>query len=84
MKLNPIGRNQTVVTTVDGQIFFSYSTPVAAILRHAPEGKDEWCTVVRTSHKWSRTTTRHINKWLGNLKAEEMPQSFFDNLGVTR
>ena len=28
MKLNPIGRNQTVVTTVDGQIFFSYRTPV--------------------------------------------------------
>ena len=59
MKLNPIGRNQTVVTTVDSQIF-SRTAPVAAILRHAPEGKDEWCTVVRTSTVVTHHN-RHIN-----------------------
>lgn len=84
MKLNPIGPNQTEVTTVDGQIFFSYRTPVAAILAKAPEGMPEGCTVVRTSKSWSRTTSRHINKWLDGLNAEEMPQDFFDNLGATR
>ena len=80
MKLRNVGSNMTEITTAKGQILFSYETPVAAILRKAPEGLDEWCTVVRTSQKWSQTTTRHINKWLDGLNAEGMPQEFFDNL----
>ena len=80
MKLRQIASNMTEVTTEKGQVLFSYETPVAAILCKAPEGLDEWCTVVRTSHKWSQTTSRHINKWLDGLTAEERPQAFFDNL----
>lgn len=80
MKVRNVGSNMTEITTARGQILFSYETPVAAILRKAPEVLDEWCTVVRTSQKWSQTTTRHINKWLDGLNAEEMPQAFFDSL----
>ena len=80
MKVRNVGSNMTEVITEKGQILFSYETPVAAILCKAPEGLDEGCTVVKTSHKWSPTTSRHINKWLDGLTASEQPQDFFDNL----
>ncbi len=73
MKLNPIAANQNVVTFSNGvEVFISYETPVAAYV--PGEG---W---VRTSTKWSVTTTRHINKWLGGSIATEKDQSFFDGL----
>lgn len=72
MKLHQIGPNQTQIDLADGTaIFFSYKTPVAA---HIP-GQG----YVRTAWKHSVTTSRHINKWV-NGSAQEMPQSFFDNL----
>ena len=80
MRLRQIASNMTEVTTERGQILFSYETPVAAIL--ADEWSTNGATVVKTAHKWSRTTSRHINKWLDGLKAEERPQVFFDNLVV--
>jgi len=67
MKLRNVGSNMTEVTTEKGQILFSYDD-------------DNGDTVVRTSHKWSQTTSRHINKWLDGLTASERPQAFFDNL----
>lgn len=76
MKLRQIASNMTEVTTGKGQILFSYETPVAALLADADNGD----TVVRTSTKWSVTTSRHINKWLDGLTAVERPQAFFDNL----
>lgn len=76
MKLNPIGANQTEVLNNDVQILFSYKTPVACLKRNEA-GKLE---PFRTSQKWSRTTSKHINNWLGNLVAMEKPQSFFDDL----
>ena len=52
-----IASNQTEVMLADGtEILISYVTPVAARI----PGRG-W---VRTSHKWSSTTTKHINKWL--------------------
>ncbi len=76
MKLRQIASNMTEVTTEKGQILFSYETPVAALLADDDNGD----TVVKTNHKWSVTTSRHINKWLDGLTASERPQAFFDNL----
>ena len=57
MKVQSIGSNKTEVSLADGtEILFSYSTPVAALV----PGKG-W---VRTAHKWSATTSKHINAWL--------------------
>lgn len=73
MKLKPIASNMTELTTTEGTvILFSYQTPVAALL---PSGR-----YVKTSHKWSVTTSRHINKWLCGIEAEPEPQEFFDRL----
>jgi len=57
MRIQPIGSNQTEVSLADGtEILFSYHVPVAALV----PGKG-W---IRTSYKWSATTTKHINAWL--------------------
>lgn len=72
MKLRQIGPNQTeVILSPDKVVFFSYETPVAAII----DGK-----FYRTSKRFSVTTSKHINRWLDGRKAEEKPQSFFDSL----
>lgn len=42
----------------DKTILYSYSTPVAFIYNQSTKR----CFV--TTHKWSVTTTKHINKWL--------------------
>jgi len=73
MQIKPIASNMTELTTTEGTvILFSYETPVAALL---PSGR-----YARTSKKWSVTTSRHINKWLGGIVAEEAPQDFFDSI----
>ena len=74
MKLTPIAANQTEVSYNDGtQVFFSYRTPVAADL---PEKG-----YVRTATYWSKTTSRHINKWLQNVNnVSEIDQGVLDNL----
>ena len=73
MKLRQIGSNQTEITTIEGiVILFSYETPVAARM---PSG-----TYVRTSTKWSATTSRHINKWLEGVNAGEVEQEVLDGL----
>ncbi len=74
MKLTPIAANQTEVSYNDGtQVFFSYQTPVAAYL---PERG-----YVRTAKFWSKTTSRHINKWLpSNIEHNEVDQGLLDNL----
>jgi len=72
MKLKVIAANQTVLEhAVWGSVFYSYNTPVAALV----DGK-----FYRTAKKWGVTTTRHINQWLDGAKAEEKPQEYFDNL----
>lgn len=71
MKLNPIGPNQNAVTIDGNVIFFSYKTPVAAFF----QGR-----YYRTAYKWSRTTSKHINRWLNGATAEEKPQEFFDSI----
>ena len=76
MTLTPIAANQTEVSINDGtQIFFSYRTPVAAYL--PSKG------YVRTERFWSKTTSRHINKWLqGVNNVSEVSQTVLDNLAA--
>ena len=74
MKLKQIGSNQAELTTNGMIVFFSYSTPVAAML---PSGR-----YVKTKTKYSVTTTKHVNKWLQGVadSVELVDQSFIDNL----
>ena len=76
MKLKLIGANQTEVQLSDHyvtQIFFSYEQAVC--VRNA-----NGCFV--TTEKYSRTTSKHINKWIANLSniVKMVPQSKIDNL----
>jgi hypothetical protein len=76
MKVQPIGSNQTQVSLADGtEVLFSYSTPVAALV----PGKG-W---IRTAHKWSATTSKHINAWLAKNcggAVQSVPQWDLDQL----
>ena len=74
MKLTPIAANQTEVSYNNGtQVFFSYRTPVAAYV--PSQG------YIRTAKKWSVTTSRHINKWLGGINnVTEVTQEQLNNL----
>ena len=57
MKLKQLGSNQTELDLGFAQVFFSYETPVAARLTDG--------SLVRTAERYSVTTSKHINKWLG-------------------
>ena len=73
MKLSRIGYNQTVVVHNNGcEIFFSYDTPVAAKL---PDYE-----YLRTEDYYSKTTSRHINKWLDGINAKKVSQDVINNL----
>ena len=73
MNLNPIKQNMTEVEILGLKILFSYKTPVAYIDNKTGEA-------YQTSKKWSRTTTRHINKWLDGQSSGLVDQSVLDNL----
>jgi len=64
MHLNNIGKNVNEIKNSKGTILFSYRTPVAVITQDG--------TVLRTNRKYSRTTSKHINQWLGSLVATEV------------
>ena len=73
MKLIPIASNQTELEIGNGVlVFFSYKTPVAAFI----PGQG----YIRTSEKWSRTTSKHINKWLRGYASTDVDQSVLDTL----
>ena len=79
MKLIPIAANQTELSLDKGVVvFFSYQTPVAAFIPGTG--------YLRTSQKWSRTTSKHINQWLrrmtgsGSYAATEVGQNVLDTL----
>ena len=72
MRINIIGSNQTELYLGNGTVvLFSYNTPVAA--RTADDG------FIKTSTKWSNTTSKHINKW-GGFGGKEVEQSVLDSL----
>lgn len=72
MKLQNLGSNKTSIETETHVIFFSYNTPVVALVKN--EG---W---FKTSKKWSVTTSKHVNQFLDGVNAKEQPQSWFDGL----
>jgi len=72
MKLNNLGNNKAELVTNSGSVvLFSYNTPVAAEVDYV---------LYRTDKFWSVTTSQHISQWLDGRKAEEKPQSFFQEL----
>ena len=72
MKLKKLGNNETEVQINDNTtVLFSYETPVAACVHGI---------YYKTDKKWSATTSKHINKWLGSVNADIMPQPDLDNL----
>ena len=73
MKLTPIAANRNAISYDNGtEIFFSYSTPVA--------GYDPELGYIKTDKWYSSTTTRHINKYLDNVEAQEVSQDLINNL----
>lgn len=53
------------------KVLISYKTPVA----YTKEWRDGGFVARRTSQYYSRTTSRHINKWLGKLNRCECNQA---------
>jgi len=73
LQVKPLASNMTLLETPQALVLFSYQTPVASYDKFTYDYS-------RTSKKWSKTTTRHINKWLDGVQAIEQPQEYFDNL----
>ncbi|KKN48347.1 hypothetical protein LCGC14_0653820 [marine sediment metagenome] len=68
IKIKSLGANKTELFLNNGNVvFFSYETPVAAMI----DGKG----CVRTATKYSTTTSKHITQWLGGLDADVWSQS---------
>ena len=68
MIIEKIGSNQTLLKLKNGlEILYSYSTPVEG---YNPYDEDYEGAYFRTTKKWSATTTRHINKYLGDHGVE--------------
>tara|TARA_B100000902_G_scaffold144976_1_gene142262 strand:+ start:209 stop:436 length:228 start_codon:yes stop_codon:yes gene_type:complete len=73
MKLNQQGSNMTeIVTNAGKRILFSYETPVAG---WSEQG------AFRTDEKFSVTTSKHINKYLGGKDVGKVvPQAWIEGL----
>ena len=73
MILRQLGSNQTELSFNNGNsIFFSYETPVA--------GFDSMDGFFKTETYYSKTTSRHINAYLGDVKASEVPDQYIVDL----
>jgi hypothetical protein len=69
MKLIKLGNNVHELRIGSKVLLFSYETPVASF---------EFGSYYRTTEKHSRTTSKHINKWLNGATAQELAQCHFD------
>ena len=78
MKIRNVGSNMTEYSDNGVTVLFSYETPVA--------GHSLSTGWVKTSTKFSATTTRHVNKWLKGYCvddiAREVPQAAIEALGA--
>ena len=74
MTLKPLGPNQTVLSIGDGEVFYSYQTPVAGFVPGLG-----W---IRTATTYSVTTSRHVNGYLANTvgKVTVLQQAEFDKV----
>tara|TARA_Y100000814_G_C12342116_1_gene404665 strand:+ start:1464 stop:1700 length:237 start_codon:yes stop_codon:yes gene_type:complete len=72
MKLRQIKSNVTELTLDNITIMFSYETPVAGYDEHG---------AFRTARKYSVTTSRHINQYLGDKHiGRTVPQDYINQL----
>jgi hypothetical protein len=72
MNLKQVGSNMTEVNVNGKSVLFSYETPVAG-----------WCEqgAFRTEDKFSMTTSKHINKYLGGKDVgRSVPQAWIESL----
>jgi len=77
MKLKKLGANVTEVEMSSIlTVLFSYQTPVA----YKQYDGDGDFNVKVTDQYWSRTTTKHINKWVMGEKTQAVPQTQIDDL----
>lgn len=65
-----IGSNQIQIQHGENRFLVSYRTPVAAYVKGV---------YYKTSTKFSRTTSKHINKWLSGVDAKEIDQTVLEN-----
>ena len=74
MELKSLAANRTLLIFNRGitEILFSYEKPVAGYSH-----KLGW---IKTEEYYSKTTTRHINQYLGNLNHTVVSQSVIDDL----
>ena len=73
-KLKQLGPNRAEVHVGHNIIFFSYETPVAAFWINSPFNTAWICT----KEQYSRTTSKHLNQWLGgNNNVEVLSSSQF-------
>jgi len=72
IRLKQIASNMTVLDKNGDEILFSYETPVAVYDQQRGE-------YLRTEQKFSSTTSRHITKWLGSVKAISVPQNVIED-----
>ena len=80
MQLKNIGSNQTELTISQTKILFSYNTPVAAMNLTPEFHAQHGAGMIKTSRKWSATTSKHISAWCGSLDVKEVEQSVIDAL----
>ncbi len=74
LQLKPIASNMTELTVGNKTILFSYQTPVA--------GWDD-DGAFRTSKRYSVTTSKHINKYLGGKDIGRKVEQDFINEIIT-
>ena len=72
MKIERLGASKSLLTLSSGsEIFYSYNTPVA-------------CKVAgefyKTKEYYSKTTCKHITQYLNGRDAEEVEQSFINQI----
>jgi hypothetical protein len=72
IRLKQIGSNVNLLQRNGNDILFSYETPVAVYDHKNGE-------YLRTEQKFSRKTTRHINKWLGSVKSISVSQTVIES-----
>lgn len=73
MKVKNIGSNQSLVQLNNGvEVLVSYETPVACFI----PGKGYF----QSETKYSKTTSKHINTWIGWKGAPTMPQAKIEAL----
>ena len=72
MKIKRLGASKTLLALPSGsEIFYSYNTPVACKVSG---------DLYKTKEYYSKTTCKHITQYLNGRDAEEVEQSFINQI----